>query len=209
MFQPFDSVVNRFGAKYESCGVIKHGKTCWISAKLPKDFYVKTQEGKDLYDQRVIMLAHHDGLRRNVYFTFNQRVICNNMLASLEKSGRKGHGVRHTPKWEEALGQAENAFVDSIEAANTFIVNANRLATVPMRKKEAETFARRFFFNFKEEDKKKEKERSDRSKTILDNRIDGLMNLFIEGAGNSGRTRYDMMNAVTEYLDLNFVVIAR
>jgi phage/plasmid-like protein (TIGR03299 family) len=202
MFAPFDSVVSRCGATYENAGAVGHGKTCWVSAKMPKEFHVETPNGRDEYNQRVIMLVYHDGLRRNVYFTFNNRVICNNMLGSLQNRSRgsRGHGVRHTPTWEANLGQAEEAFQASIESANTFIVNANKLAKLPMRKKEAEQFAKEFVRDFKV-DKKKETDRSDRSKTILDNRVDNVMTLFSEGMGNSGRTRYDMLNAVTEYLD--------
>jgi len=43
--------------------------------------------------------------------------------------------------------------------------------------------------------------RSDRSKTIEETKVSTLMKLFHEGLGNEGKTRYDMLNAVTEYLD--------
>lgn len=202
MIQPFHDVVQRAGAVYENAGTVGHGRIGWISAKLPEDFVVETPQGKDEYNQRVIMLVYHDGMRRNVYFTFNNRVICNNMLSSLQNKSRAGgHGVRHTPKWEDQLVQAESAFHESIVDARYFVNQAQKLARIDMRKKEAEKFAQSFVRNFKPVDKKVEKERSDRSKTILENRVDHVMTLFNEGLGNQGRTRYDMMNAVTEYLD--------
>ena len=36
---------------------------------------------------------------------------------------------------------------------------------------------------------------------MMNNRVNDLIHLFKEGMGNEGKTRYDMMNAVTEYLD--------
>ena len=51
------------------------------------------------------------------------------------------------------------------------------------------------------EKKKQDKKRSDRSKTIETTKVDNLLNFYVEGMGNEGKTRYDMLNAVTEYLD--------
>ena len=50
-------------------------------------------------------------------------------------------------------------------------------------------------------EKGKKKKVSQRSATRLDNKIEQLVTLFKEGLGNEGKTRYDMFNAVTEYLD--------
>ena len=195
MFEPFDSIVQNTGAVYESAGVVAHGKTCWVSARLGEDFKVRD----DSFQRRVIMLVYHNGLQRNSYFGYNNRVICNNMMASLNNASRKnGIGVKHTPKWEDSLNLAVDAFKESIRESDAFARNIGTLAATKMTKLQAVRFALKFFNDFKPV---KSKKRSDRSRTRHHNKVEQLIHLFEEGVGNEGKTRYDMFNAVTEFLD--------
>ena len=47
----------------------------------------------------------------------------------------------------------------------------------------------------------KDKEKIARSLNRLNNKREEVVNLFKEGRGNVGSTRWDALNAVTEYLD--------
>ena len=203
MFEPFASVVENTGAKYESAGTIGGGKINWISARLPKELTVNVGKTKDLYEQRLVMMSYHDGLRRNSYFSFNKRVICNNMLSQLSRAASKSLGVRHTPSWEAQLDVANQAFSESVKDMYAFQENGEWLAKQQMSEEQALMFGYRFFGRWieNEEREKKDKERSDRSKTLEETKVATLMKLFNEGLGNEGKTRYDMLNAVTEYLD--------
>lgn len=195
MFEPFDSIVQSSGAVYESAGLLGHGKTCWVSARLGDDFTVRD----DAFQRRVIMLVYHNGLQRNSYFGYNNRVICNNMMASLNNQSRKhGLGVKHTPKWEDNLSLAVEAFRESIRESDKFARDVGILAATKMTKLQAVRFSLKFFNDFKPI---KIKDRTSRSKTRNHNKVEELMHLFEEGVGNEGKTRYDMFNAVTEYLD--------
>lgn len=195
MFEPFDSIVQNSGAVYESAGLLNHGKTCWVSARLGDDFKVRD----DAFQRRVIMLVYHNGLQRNSYFGYNNRVICNNMMASLNNASRKhGIGVKHTPKWEDSLNLAVDAFKESIRESDVFAKNVTELARTKMTKLQAVRFALKFFNDFRPI---KGKKRTDRSRTRNHNKVEQLITLFEEGVGNEGKTRYDMFNAVTEYLD--------
>lgn len=198
MFEPFNSIVESSGAVYESAGMVAHGKANWISARLGDGFTVRD----DTYQRRVIMLVYHNGLARNSYFSYNNRVICNNMMASLNSASKSnGIGVKHTPNWEDNLTLAINAFNESITSSNYFAKQAGQLAMKKMTDKQAARFAKDFFNDFKKPEKGKKKKVSQRSATRLDNKIEQLVTLFKEGLGNEGKTRYDMFNAVTEYLD--------
>ena len=203
MFKPFASVVENHGATYESAGTVGEGRVNWISARLPKDLSIKVGKNKDLYQQRLVMLTYHDGLRRNSYFSFNHRVICNNMLSSLQREAGKSMGVRHTSNWEAGLDAAEQAFASSVKDMYAFKENGEWLAKQEMTEDQARLFGYRFFGKWieDEERKKQDKERSDRSKKVEQTKVETLMTLFTEGMGNEGKTRYDMLNAVTEYLD--------
>lgn len=195
MFAPFDQLVKDHGATYENAGMIGHGKTCWVSARLGDDFKIRD----DSYQRRVIMLLHHNGLSRNSYFSFNNRVICNNMMASLNTASRtRGLGVKHTPNWEDNLNLAISAFKESISDSNMFSAKISKLVEMKMGKMNAMRFAIKFFNDFRPI---KIKDRTSRSKTRNHNKVEELIHLFEEGMGNEGKTRYDMFNAVTEYLD--------
>lgn len=196
MFEPFDSIVKDTGAVYESAGMLSHGKACWVSARLGDDFTIRD----DAYQRRVIMLVYHNGLSRNSYFSYQNRVICNNMMSSLNNASRKnGIGIKHTPTWEDNLQLAIDAFKQSISSSNEFAEAIEGLATTRMTKLQAARFALRFFNDFKP--MKREKSRTSRSRNRNHSKVEELMHLFEQGAGNEGKTRYDMFNAVTEYLD--------
>ena len=45
MFEPFHRMVKAYGAKYETAGLIGGGSKCWISAKLPGDWSLKSRPG--------------------------------------------------------------------------------------------------------------------------------------------------------------------
>ena len=86
---------------------------------------------------------------------------------------------------------------------SSFKQTAERLSGLEMSDNQAQLFATRFVTKWMDEDDKKklDKKRSDRSKTIETTKVDNLLNFYTEGMGNEGKTRYDMLNAVTEYLD--------
>jgi phage/plasmid-like protein (TIGR03299 family) len=198
MFEPFHSIVENCDATYESAGMVSHGKANWVSARLGNEFEVRD----DKFQRRVIMLVYHNGMQRNSYFTYNHRVICNNMMSSLNATSRKhGIGVKHTPTWEANLNLAGEAFAESISDSSRFQSSMAILANTKMTSGQAAKFSKKFFLDFKTPEKVKKEEKSQRSKTRLKNKVDELVSLFEEGMGNEGKTRYDMFNAVTEYLD--------
>ena len=41
MFEPFDEMVKEFGGTYENAGLVRGGRTCWLSAKLPGDIVIR------------------------------------------------------------------------------------------------------------------------------------------------------------------------
>ena len=88
----FDTVVEQDAAIYESIGVLNGGKTMFIVAKLPKQFWIV----KDLYDQYVTLTNSHDGTRALRVFVTPVRVVCQNTLNMALKSISAGVALRHT-----------------------------------------------------------------------------------------------------------------
>jgi phage/plasmid-like protein (TIGR03299 family) len=190
MLEPFDQMVNEYGASYENAGIVRDGRICWVSALLPNSF--EAQKG-DKIEQRIVAMVYHDGTRRNSYFQYTNRVWCNNQLRSLNREARKGHTVGHTANWQHHLAQARDGFVQAIEGSSKFSQQIKGLTDSKMTQNQAECFLQHMFPITKEV--------SDRVVTRQNNIRENVHGLFNEGAGNSGETRWDMLNAVTEYYD--------
>jgi phage/plasmid-like protein (TIGR03299 family) len=191
MFEPFDQMVRDFGATYENAGLVRGGRTCWISAKLPGEI---TVNGKDKLEQRIVGMAHHDGTKRNSYFQFTKRIWCNNMLRMLQsEANKRGHHIRHTTKWQEHLEKAREGFNSAVRAASAFGGQAEQLADHALGSNQAECFLQNLYPIIKEDSKQKI--------TRTNNRREHVTELFHNGKGNEGKTRWDMLNAVTEYYD--------
>lgn len=190
MLRPFHEMVQAHGATYESSGMVGDGRICWVSARLPQD--LSAGDG-DVLEQRILALMYHDGTRRNSYFEFTNRVWCNNQMRALNKAARAGHTVGHTTNWQQQLEQARGSFQQAIQSGQAFQKQVTRLTSRKMTDNQAECFLQHMF--------PVNKDTSDRSRTRTTNIRNTVHELFHSGAGNSGDTRWDMLNAVTEYYD--------
>jgi phage/plasmid-like protein (TIGR03299 family) len=201
MFKPFHEMVDRYGAEYETAGLISGGSKCWISAKLPGDYVLKNRPD-DKMERRMICLISHDGTKRNSYLTIVKRVFCNNMLSLLTKEGSKqGHSISHTKNWQDNLEVIQNSFEDSIIAHNHFETVANKLDDIVIDANQVKVFTEMLLPDTPAERDMKGKIIEKRTTSRIDNRRDHILDLFITGAGNRGKSRWDAFNAVTEYVD--------
>ncbi|MDC3298561.1 DUF932 domain-containing protein [bacterium] len=197
MFEPFDELVKAHGATYESAGVVSRGGTCWLSAKLPDSFEARAG---DVVEKRMVAMANHDGMRLNSYFFFSNRVFCNNMMGSLTNTARKhGHRVKHVGDWQSNLEQATAGFAAALTDAVTFEAQAKQLVNTRMSDNQAERFIKRFIPDATP--RAGEKLVTERQKSRVNRVRADIQDLFVNGAGNEGVSRWDMLNAVTEYYD--------
>lgn len=199
-FAPFYRQVQSIGATFETAGSLRNGSTCWITARMPEGFDVRG----DKYTQRMVLLMHHAAYRSNSYFMFNSRVICNNMMGSLERESRAGFRVRHNGRVHDRMNEVPDVLSRATSSMNHFKRVATQLSHIKMNQDQAAGYARAFVRRFI---------RPDKTNAVLttreSNRIDQLVDLFEAGAGVTGDTRYDMMNAVTEYLDHHATGVTR
>jgi len=201
MFRPLHDMINKYGAKYETGGLIEGGKKCWISAKMPNDWGLKNRPD-DKVEQRIITLVSHDATKRNAYFTIAKRVFCNNMLNVLSAEAKKSNfGVSHSSSWEDQLLNATGGFDASIASYNHFNAIADRLNSRKFSVKEMKQFAEVILPDMPPKLDEFGREVKKRETSRLQNRRDLVVDLFSTGAGNLGRTRWDALNAVTEFVD--------
>ena len=203
MFKPFHDTVQEYGATYETAGLIEGGKKCWISALLPSSFELKNRPD-DQIQQRILALGCHDGTKRNAYFSIAHRISCNNQLRLiLQGASNSTYSVSHTKNWEAQWLDAQVGFDEAIRAHNTFESTANTLNEKDITVAQVRGFTNLLLPDreISEEVQKLRAVRGRKASTRIPSRREEIVNLFISGAGNRGASRWDALNAVTEYLD--------
>lgn len=189
--EPFHNMVKVHKAQYESAGLVRGGKKCWVSATLPSRIQVPGRTD-DIIQQRVVCLINNDGLGGNSYFSLANRVVCNNQIRMLSKQANNSQfKFRHTKNWETGLQDAAVGFNEALKARAEFEQVIMYLSKLKMTEREMEVFTHRLY-NVKDKN-----EMSTKSKA----RTNRLVELFGHGAGNNGTTRWDALNAVTEWVD--------
>ena len=200
MMEPFHRLVKTYGARYETAGVLGGGQKCWISAVLPDSFNLKNREDDEI-QKRVLAFFDHTGTRRNSYLSIAHRIFCNNQLNVISRAAQKSnYSIRHVKNWKEQLIDAQLGFEAALSLHKEFEYTANKLDSIKMNEKEMRGFAVELLpennYNVpKEHDKKISR------LNRLNNRREQIVELFNKGAGNLGVSRWDALNAVTEYVD--------
>lgn len=201
MLEPFHRMVKSFGAQYESAGVISDGKRCWVSATLPDTFKLKNRKNDEI-QQRIMALISNDGLNKNAYLSIANRIFCNNQIQLINRrANESNYKVRHIGDVDQQLIQAQLGFENALSLTKEFESNANVLDGMKMTKNQMRGFVHQLLPFEVTPELKKDKTRADRKLARLDARREEIVRLFDEGAGNIGQTRWDALNAVTEFLD--------
>lgn len=151
----------------------------------------------DALSNRIMAMLSNDGTAINAYFPISKRIVCNNQLHYIQsEANRSQYGIRHTKNWKGRLEEAKFSFTLAIENLKAFQTVANKLDSKKMTVNQARGFATQLFPDPVREKGQEKKEPS--SKLI--NRREAIVDLFANGAGNQGRSRWDALNAVTEFL---------
>ena len=201
MFRPFHSMVQEFGAEYEGAGLIDGGKKTWISARLPNSFSLKSRPD-DKVENRIMALGTNDGTKRNAYFGMASRIFCNNQLRTIMKSANESdYWISHTKNWENRLNQAKEGFHAALRGLQLFEQIANKLDTVKMTIDECRGFTAELLPDPERKKDEKGKEIEVRHTSRIPNRREKIVDLFANGAGNLGATRWDALNGLTEYVN--------
>lgn len=191
MLEPFHDLVQYHGASYESAGMVGGGRKCWVSATLPSGFTVPGRPG-DQITQRIVALFNHDGLGKNAYFSIAHRIVCNNQLRLLTKSANNSEfSFRHSKNWRVNHEVASEGFRSAIDSMIEFEETVKILNGITMKPGEIDMFMKRLYKVDMKKPVSRQRER----------KIEKARDLFINGQGNKGETRWDALNAVTELLD--------
>lgn len=191
-FDFFDNVVGAGQAYYDTAGTLHQGRVIWIMAKIPGCLFVEN-DPEDKIEKNVLLVSSHDGSFSLMLQIVGLRVVCWNTLCMALEGATNRIKIRHTKKFNEKIIDAQRA----LQLTHAYFDNlqglVNILAKIPMSKTEMGEFTKRLI-PVDDED-----EISARTLNIREK----VETLFVNGKGNHGKSRWDALNAVTEYVDFH------
>jgi len=104
-FDFFDNIVGKGEAIYETAGILKNGRICFLTAVLPD--YIKVLREEDKVKSYVLLVNSHDGTTALRAMFTNVRVVCNNTLTAAINSAESVVSIRHTKSAKEKLVEAQ------------------------------------------------------------------------------------------------------
>lgn len=189
-FEFFDSVIGEGQAVYDTAGALCDGKIVWLLAKLPKTLFLKNNPN-DKIDQYVLMSKGHDGERPLNLKCVATRVVCHNTISIAWREQGNEISIRHSENYKSKMEAAQLALNFTSAYFGNLQGVIDTLSTISMNKKQMENFSELLLPS------NDETEVSTRKEKIRSN----VVELFSNGNGNNGETRWDAFNAVTDYVD--------
>lgn len=185
-FEFFDTVTQTNEAVYETAGALRGGKIVWIMATLPGSLFLNGDEHKKM----VLLSTSHDGSSALRMKLVTVRVVCNNTLSIALKGQGAEIKIRHTAGYKDkatearrCLGIADKYFEELQQAVAG--MNDKLMSPAEMSELAAALYP------------SADGKTSPRTKTLRAE----VTRLFSTGAGNNGATRWDALQAVTDYVD--------
>ena len=193
ILEPLAEIVKENDAKFVAGGVINNGGKVWVQAELKNPMKIKTRTGDDSIQNFIIGLINHDGMGSNAILPYTSRVSCSNQFSAIKRAA-SGFSIRHSQNWSTRVDEARTKFNKALEYNKLFADRAQALAKVDM------TDAEFIKFSLKVMPDTKPNRYAPEGRSYQ-NKRDTMLNLFHNGRGNIGQTRWDAFNAVTEYFD--------
>lgn len=211
-FAFLDSMVQEGQLLYHTAGSLGMGKRVWILAQTPIQWTIKKRNGVENVHKSFInaMLGHTGDIGISLMAT-DIRVVCANTAAWADERA-EGESlifrITHRGDIKKKLTLAANGLRVMQEQAPERRAVLQALAQAAMTTEEFIDFATSIFLGLDGDNQEVEEgvakfyeEATPRSKTIMENKVAVVANIFTNGIGNDGDSMYDAMNGFTEYLD--------
>jgi hypothetical protein len=190
-FEFFDSVIGSGQAVWETAGSIGGGRKVFMQATLPGKLFLKSNPD-DTTEKRVLFMTSHDGSSALTGFITGIRVCCSNTLNAALKNHTNQFKVYHRKNYQAKANEAAKV----LELAHAYFDDLQTVMNVLAEKEVTKTYVDGFIAALIPSRKEDEE-----VATRTENRRNEIESLFREGTGNVGKTRWDLYNAVTEYVD--------
>lgn len=176
-------------AKVTTVGTFEAAKKFFISVKL--DAENKFTVNGDKFLANLNFITSHDGTLGVKAYDSTVRIVCMNTLrASLSAQGDVGFNVFHTSGADTAMQNLGELVNEVLAGRGKFRTDMEYLASKPIDAQKARMVTLGYFVRTTD---------SDELSTRAINAADEIALLFVRGAGNKGKTLYDLLNGATEY----------
>jgi phage/plasmid-like protein (TIGR03299 family) len=165
-----DPVIGK-DAVYETAGSLRGGKIVWFLAKLSKEYFLRGKD--DRMNQYCLVYLSHD-----------VRCVCMNTVSAAIRGSKAEVNIRHTANYKDKISQAHEILKLADKHAQEFSSLMQNLDREVISPKDA---LKKLEFIFPGEGKRAENTRVE------------VFNLFNSGIGNSGRTKADLLNGITQF----------
>lgn len=186
-----DDIIGSGQAVWDTAGSLAGGKVVFMQVELEGSLFVKSNPD-DKTIKRVLFINSHDGSKALTGMITGVRCVCQNTMNQAIKNSSNQFKIRHRKNYQSKREEAQkilglaNAYFDDLQ----FVMN--QLAEQEVSKTYVEGFVNTLIPNLKEQEE---------VATRTENRRNEIVNLFSNGRGNLGRSKWDLYNAVTEYVD--------
>jgi hypothetical protein len=119
----------------------------------------------------------------------------------MQKANESDYWISHTKNWKEQLRLAKEGFEAALRGLKQFEKIANLLDQKKMTSDECRGFATLLLPDPERKKDEKGKDIEVRTTSRLANRREAIVDLFANGAGNLGATRWDALNGLTEWVN--------
>ena len=190
-FSFIDEMIGTGRACWDTAGSLAGGRVVFMQIELEGNLFLKSRpDDKTL--KKVLFFTSHDGSKAFTGMVTPIRVVCQNTLNAALGNHSNCFKIKHTKNWEDRKSQAAkilgltDSYFDDLQAV------MDTLESKPVDSGYLEGFVNALFPS----DKVGE-EVAKRTET----RREEITDLFYNGQGNLGKTRWDLWNATTEYVD--------
>ena len=189
-FDVMDAVTGSGDAAFHTVGSLFGGRRVWMLCKLQGDY--KMDNGEKL-ESFILLHNSHDGTAALRMRLTSVRVVCSNTLGAATSS-RAAFAARHTSGIMGRVSEARDLLGLNAAYMARLIEDANRIAEQAWSHDEMKDMTYKLLDLAPDV-------AIDMQRGIKAPAAEKMLDLFYLGQGNNGTTRWDGLNAVTEYLD--------
>lgn len=187
-FDFMDTLAGEGLLKYDTAGALRGGKQVWMMAKYDGGIKIN----KDEHEQWLLLVTSHDGSYSLMVQWVTVRVVCNNTLTLALRGAKNQVKIRHTTKWEDKASEAQRVLGLTDQYFKKMKEALAGLGDDKLDKKDASIFTQLLF---KAKDEKEVPTRTQNMRDAI------LKRYNCPETGTFGNTRWDMLNAVTDWVD--------
>lgn len=187
MLEILDNATNRIGGiSHTGVTVAGNGRRVVVRSILDEQIAINN----DKIDGVFYTVLDNSGMNSNKIIPSTRRVICDNQLHIIKRESgvKRQRGVRHSFTFDQSVADIVKKFETNIKIVKTFQKVVERLQNESFSQDQMRQLIEKLLPTNKKE-----------ISTKMLNKQEDILNRFIRGIGNNGSTKWDALNAVTEY----------